>query len=135
MLQDLTGSAVSLKEKSANAITVGFAAVNYSERWTGMEGTRSFPVERTPKRALAASDETSRRLLEIARPAFDEFVLLRFRATNQEPFPFSWLNATGTAADYGAALVRIAALYEKRFRSTYQIRDSGLRAAEKPPTD
>jgi hypothetical protein len=45
VLNDLTGSAVSLKEKSANAITVGFAAVNYTERWTGVEGTRSFPVE------------------------------------------------------------------------------------------
>ena len=45
VLNDLTGSAVSLKEKSAKAITVGFAAVNYSEHWTGIEGTRTFPVE------------------------------------------------------------------------------------------
>ena len=135
VLNDLTGSATSLKEKSEQAITVGFAAVNYSEHWTGMEGTRSFPVKRTPKRAVEASDETSRRLLEIARPAFDEFVLLKFRATNQEPFPFSWLNAAGTAADYGAALIRIAALYEKRFAPVYQIHEGGTsKAAEKPPT-
>ena len=133
VLNDLTGSATSLKEKSPQAITVGFAAVNYSERWTGMEGTRSFPVERKPLRALEASDETSRRLLEIARPAFDEFVLLKFRATNQAPLPFSWLNAAGTAADYGAALVRIASLYEKRFPAAYHVRESGLRVAEKPP--
>jgi len=129
VLNDLTGSATSLKEKSAQAITVGFAAVNYSERWTGMEGTRSFPVERKPQRALEASEDTSRRLLQFARPAFDEFVLLKFRATNQEPFPFSWLNAAGTAADYGAALVRVAALYEKRFPRSYQIG----RVAETPP--
>jgi hypothetical protein len=115
VLNDLTGSATSLKEKSASAITVGFAAVNYSERWTGMEGTRSFPVERKPQRALQESEETSRRLLQTARPAFDEFLLLKFRATNREPFPFSWLNPSGTAADYGAALVRIADLYAKRF--------------------
>jgi hypothetical protein len=115
VLNDLTGSATSLKEKSANAITVGFAAVNYSERWTGLEGTRSFPVERKPPRALQESEETSRRLLEIARPAFDEFLLLKFRATNQEPFPFAWLNPSGMAADYGAALVRIANLYDNRF--------------------
>jgi hypothetical protein len=115
VLNDLTGSAASLKEKSTKAITVGFAAVNYSERWTGMEGTRSFPVERRPARALQESEETSRRLLELARPAFDEFLLLKFRATNQRPFPFSWLNPPGIAADYGAALVRIAGLYENRF--------------------
>jgi hypothetical protein len=115
VLNDLTGSAVSLKRQSANAITVGFAAVNYSEQWTGMEGTRSFPVERKPARAAQESEETSRRLLEVARPAFDEFLLLKFRATNRAPFPFAWLNGLGTAADYGAALVRIANLYDQRF--------------------
>lgn len=60
---DLTGSASSLREKSSSAITVGFAAVNYSERWTGIEGSRSFPVSRKPARALQESEETSRRLL------------------------------------------------------------------------
>lgn len=115
VLNDLTGSASSLKEKSQNAITVGFAAVNYSERWTGIEGTRSFPVERKPQRALTESEETSRRLVEIARPAFDEFLLLRFKATNQDPYPFAWLDERGTRADYGAALVRISNLYEQRF--------------------
>ena len=80
-----------------------------------MEGTRSFPVSRKPQRALQESDETSRRLLEIARPTFDEFVLLKFEATNQDPFPFAWLNPSGTASDYGAALVRIGHLYEQRF--------------------
>lgn len=115
VLNDLTGSAASLKEKSANAITVGFAAVNYSERWTGMEGTRSFPVERKPQRAVQESDETSRRLVDIAGPTFDEFLLLKFKATNQTGFPFEWLNPVGTEADYGAAVVRIAALYENRF--------------------
>lgn len=115
VINDLTGSATSLREKSTRAITVGFAAVNYSERWTGMEGSRSFPVSRKPARALQESEETSRRLLTLAAASFDEFLLLKFRATNQAPFPFSWVNPPGVAADYGAALVRIADLYEKRF--------------------
>lgn len=136
VLNDLVGSAASLKEKSTNAITVGFAAVNYSERWTGIEGTRSFPVVRKPTRAQQESEETSRRLLQIARPAFDEFLLLKFRATNQDPFPFSWLDPSGMASDYGAALVRIADLYDKRFPGvTYtQAPKAVSRAAERPPT-
>jgi len=89
--------------------------VNYSERWTGIEGTRSFPVQRKPQKALQESEETSRRLLEIARPAFDEFMLLRFRATNEPPYPFEWLSLNNTAADYAAALVRIAHEYDDRF--------------------
>lgn len=115
VITDLTGSASSLREKSASAITVGFAAVNYSEQWTGVEGTRSFPVSRKPARALQESEETSRRLLHLAAPAFDEFLLLKFTATNQDLFPFTWVNPLGTAADYGAPLVRVADLYQKRF--------------------
>jgi hypothetical protein len=111
VLNDLTGSAQSLKEKSLRAITVGFAAVNYSEEWTGREGTRSFPAKRAPARALQESDETSRRLGQMAGPAFDEFLVLAFKATNQKPFPFAWTDPKGIAADYGAALVRIADLY------------------------
>jgi len=75
VITDLTGSAVSLKTKSPKAITVGFAAVNYSESWTGIEGTRSFPVQRKPAKALAESEETSRRLIELASPSYDEFLL------------------------------------------------------------
>lgn len=115
VITDLTGSAVSLKTKSPKAITVGFAAVNYSENWTGIEGTRTFPVQRKPQKAMLESDETSRRLLELARPAFDEFMLLRFKATNQSPYPFEWLNEANTTADYAAALVRIAHEYDERF--------------------
>jgi hypothetical protein len=115
VINDLTGSAKSLKAKSPSAITVGLAAVNYSEHWTGMEGARSFPVQRTSKRAQAESDETCRRLIELAAPAFDELILLRFRATNQPPFPFAWIDPSGIAADYGAALVRLGSLYETRF--------------------
>jgi hypothetical protein len=116
VINDLTGSAKSLREKSRDAITVGFAAVNYSEHWTGQEGTREFPVDKKSERQRRESDETSRRLLELAAPSFDEFLLLRFRATNRPPYPFSWLNATATASDYGAAVVRIAGLYDRRFR-------------------
>lgn len=54
-------------------------------------------------------------MLTLAAASFDEFLLLKFRATNQQPFPFAWVNPPGVAADYGAALVRIADLYEKRF--------------------
>lgn len=116
VIQDLTGSAKTIKEKSANAITVGLAAVNYSDEWTGQEGTRQYPADRTPARAMHESEEASRRLLNLAAPSFDEFVLLKFKATNRPPvYPFAWLSPAATEADYGAGLVRIAELYERRF--------------------
>lgn len=52
-----------------------------------------------------------------AKPAFGEFLVLRYRATNAEPYPFEWVDYERTAFDYGAILVRVAREYESRFGS------------------
>lgn len=115
LIVDLVSSGTSIKEKSAKAITVGIAAVNFSEKYTGIEGKRRFPVDRRPDRAIREAEETCRRLDSKAGPAFDEFLLFRFKATNRPPYPFEWLQPAAVMADYRAALVRIAHLYEERF--------------------
>jgi len=56
------------------------------------------------------------RLLEEAKPSFDEFLVLRFRATNLEPFPFEWVDLKDTELEYGAILTRISREYERRFK-------------------
>jgi hypothetical protein len=112
---DLQSSPNSLRKKSSQAITVGIGAVNYSEKYSGVEGTREFPVDRTAARAAQEAEETARRLVEQVGPVFDEFLLFKFTATNRPPYPFGWLDAGAVRADYGAALVRIAHLYEQRF--------------------
>jgi hypothetical protein len=53
--------------------------------------------------------------LEELRPDFDELLILRFRATNLEPFPFEWVNADATRQDYGAFLVRMSRHFDQRF--------------------
>jgi hypothetical protein len=52
-----------------------------------------------------------------AKPSFDEFLILRFRAPNVEPYPFEWLDLRATELDYGAILTRIAREYTRRFRN------------------
>jgi hypothetical protein len=115
VIVDLVSSATSLRAKSNRAITVAIAAVNFSEKYTGLEGTREFPIDRIPARATHEAEETARRLDQQAGPSFDEFLLFKFKATNRPPYPFGWLHADSVRADYGAALVRIAHLYEQRF--------------------
>ena len=115
VINDLAGSAQSFKKKSRSAITVGVAGVNYSQSYTGFEGTREYPRDHMPERALRDAEETSRRLEQLAAPDFDEFLLFKFKATNRAPYPFSWLDRVGVAKDYGAALVRIAGLYQSQF--------------------
>jgi predicted RNA methylase len=52
-----------------------------------------------------------------ARPSFDEFLILRFRASNQPPYSFEWLDLKATSLDYGAILTRISREYNRRFRN------------------
>lgn len=88
VINDLKGSAILLKEKSAGAVTVGIAAVNFSEIYTGLEGEREFPTDLKPESAVREAEATSARLEQFAAPCFDEFLLFRFRATNRSPYPF-----------------------------------------------
>lgn len=50
-----------------------------------------------------------------AAPFYDEFLVLPFAATNADPFPFSWVNASLSAQNYGSALLRISREYDRRF--------------------
>jgi hypothetical protein len=59
--------------------------------------------------------DAERRLLAGAKPAFDEFLVLRYKATNEPPYPFEWVNYGETQRDYSAALARISATYHQRF--------------------
>ena len=67
------------------------------------------------KHPIQEAKESERRLLARARPAFDEFQILRFRATNTEPFPFEWVDYEQTAKEYSALLVRVSREYDRRF--------------------
>jgi len=50
-----------------------------------------------------------------AAQEFDEFIVLRFKATNEPPFLFEWVDYRETQLDYAASLVRISARYQQRF--------------------
>jgi hypothetical protein len=52
---------------------------------------------------------------EKAAARYDEFLVLRFRATNVEPYPFEWVSVANTEQHYGAMLVRLLREYESRF--------------------
>jgi hypothetical protein len=49
--------------------------------------------------------------------SFDEFLILRFRASNQPPSSFEWLDLKANSLDCGAILTRISREYDRRFRN------------------
>ena len=64
---------------------------------------------------MQEATEAERRLLSRAAEKFDEFQILRFRATNVAPFPFEWVDLEQTNKEYGALLIRVSREYDRRF--------------------
>lgn len=117
VINDLRNQVVQFKRGGGNPICVAVVGINRAESVIGYEGDRPFPT--TGKAGfLHPFQEASgaeRRLRAEAAPEFDEFLVLRFRATNASPYPFEWDNYTETRLDYAAALSRISARYQQRF--------------------
>ncbi len=113
---DLRSQADHFRSGGGNPICVGVVGINRASYTTTYEGTRSFKTDgsSTYKHPIVEASEAEGRLRQIAAPAFDEFVVLRFEATNEPPFPFKWIDERATTLDYGAALARISQQYEAR---------------------
>jgi hypothetical protein len=54
-------------------------------------------------------------LQQRAAPTFDEFLILKFIATNTPPHPFSWVDEKQTTLEYSALLTRVSRDYDRRF--------------------
>ena len=49
-------------------------------------------------------------------PSFDEFLILRFEASNTPPHQFLWKDENQTLLEYSALLTRLSREYDHRFR-------------------
>lgn len=116
VIGDLVRQIEQFKRGGGQPICVGLVGVNFSTSYTGYEGSRPNPTDgkkhKHPSQEAAAAVA---RLRERAQPAFDEFLFLRFVATNVEPYPFAWVDEKETVAEYGAMLTRISREYDRRF--------------------
>ena len=113
---DLTRQVQQFHEGGGQPICVAIVGVNYADRYTSFERDRTYPTDgQEYKHPFQEAADAERHLISRAAPAFDEFIVLRFRARNEHPFDFQWFNENQTALDYGAALTRIVRKYETRF--------------------
>jgi len=114
---DLRKQVEHFKRSGGSPICVGVVGVNHASHTVGYEGERA--TKTTGKggylHPIQEAFEAERRLRADAAPEFDEFIVLRYRATNEPPFPFEWVDYSATRQDYGAALARISREYERRF--------------------
>jgi hypothetical protein len=117
VINDLSNQVVQFRCGGGNPICVAVIGINQAEKAVSYEGERAFPT--TGKQGFLhpyqEASEAERRLKAEAAPEFDEFVVLRFKATNLSPYRFEWADYNETRLDYGAALSRISARYQQRF--------------------
>jgi hypothetical protein len=119
VIGDLVKQVAHFKRGAGNPICIGIVGINHAAAYTSYEGERAWPTDGTARyrHPVQEASQAESRLLIQARPSFDEFLILRFRASNQAPYAFEWLDLAATSLDYGAILTRISREYTRRFRN------------------
>ncbi len=100
----------------ADVLCLAIIGINHAPVATGYEGERgAFRTDgRKYKHPIQEAAEAERRILAETRGRYDEVLILRYRATNEAPFAFEWVDEIATRRDYGAILTRLSAEYERR---------------------
>jgi hypothetical protein len=118
VINDLGNQVVQFRRSGGpTTIAVGVVGINHAGTYVSFEGKdRAY---KTSGRSGAPhpsqeANEAEKRLLQLAAPSFSEFLVLRYRATNEAPFPFEWVDEQSTNTDYAAALTRISGKYQQR---------------------
>jgi hypothetical protein len=116
VIGDLARQVEEFKRTGGNPICVGIVGVNHAASYTSYEGERKWPTDgKKHKHPAQEAEEAEKRLFDKVSTKFDEFQILRFRATNVAPFPFDWVDLKKTSLEYGALLIRISREYDRRF--------------------
>ena len=110
VINDLKGQVAQFKSRHGQPITIGIVGINHALKYESYEGDKIWATTGVGgrKHPFQESGEAEARLISLAGPSFDEFLILRFNATNISPFPFNWVNPHKTKLDYGAILVRVS---------------------------
>lgn len=116
VIGDLVRQADVFRSRRGDPICVGFVGINHASRYTSYEGDREYPTDgKAHKHPIQEAMKAEQRLIAEASPSFDEFLVLRFVATNEDPYPFSWVNFAQLEMEYSAILTRVSREYDKRF--------------------
>jgi hypothetical protein len=110
VVNDLKGQVTQFRSRGGKPTTIGIVGVNCASHYVSYEADKEWPTTGIGrhKHPHQEADETISRLQSLAAPSFDEFLILRFSATNSSPYPFSWVDPKETEMDYGAALARVS---------------------------
>jgi len=114
---DLKNQVQSFRRRSGsrNPICVAIVGINFADVTTSYEGDRSYRTDGGKYNLPMQEAEQARLRLAEVEDSYDEFVALKFRARNEPPYKFEWVDEKDTQQRYGAALMRISNEYQSRF--------------------
>jgi hypothetical protein len=116
VMTDLKNQLSEFKKRSGNPISFAIVGINSAPYTVGYEGNAVWRTDgKKHKHPIAEAAEAELRLMSEVHPLFDEFLILRYSATNDPPYPFQWVDLAKTTQNYGAALTRISREYDRRF--------------------
>jgi len=117
VIGDLVRQTEEFRKRGERPICIGIVGVNFAEQYTSYEGNREFPTDgRKYKHPIQEADDAISRLQQRAQAHFDEFLILKFLASNVAPYPFSWVNENQTQLEYSSLLTRVSRDYDRRFQ-------------------
>jgi hypothetical protein len=113
---DLRNQIQQFKKNSGQPICVAIIGINHASVCTGYDGERVTITDGHKNRhPFQEAPQAEARLRAKVQSAFDEFLVLRYRATNSPPYPFEWIDPKTTELEYAAILTRISREYSRRF--------------------
>lgn len=116
VISDLRRQADQFHEKSTTAITVGIVGINFADHYVSHEGDRRYPTDGMSGNLHPTQEaHKAERELVRAEAPYNEFIQLGFKATNEPPFEFQWIDLKRTENDYASRLVRILRRYDATF--------------------
>jgi hypothetical protein len=116
VIGDLVRQTEEFKKRGERPICVGIVGVNFAQQYTSYEAERLFPTDgKKYKHPSQEAAEAILRLQQRAQSHFDEFLILRFTASNTSPYSFAWIDENQTRMEYSALLTRVSRDYDRRF--------------------
>jgi hypothetical protein len=87
VINDLSNQAKIFRSLNPGVISVAIVGVNYADSYVGWEKDRHFPAKTPPSREAA---DFAGRIERAVDKYYDELIILKFRATNTDPYDFHW---------------------------------------------
>ncbi len=116
VMNDINGQVAQFQRGAGNPICVAVVGINQAEKTVSYEGERPWPTDgRKFPHPIQEAKEAENRLMAEIKPKVDELIILKYKASNEDPYPFEWASYVDTVQDYGAALIRISRDYDIRF--------------------